>query len=495
MALIRIEWTDAFTGETRPPLTLAEKEMYAWVEKEKNFFSGHYLDKFVLVADRKPFGSGDTVASCLFNTVQQYGKLPSLFIIKVYRNRFGIHGGGPLISMGPSPGAWEVSYDELLYFIAGKYGQTHRSISFDLHQTLVIDRERRNKIICQRTIEVCKKYFPHISRRMGVPTNRQTENIIAWLAWSYYVDCRAGRNEISSRLLKVDKDDPASIWSLVDAHVVAHWVETHAPPTVSAGQRLDMFDSFWQRLGKLVDQRHSGVDGPTRDKLIAELWFEIGREVHEGIPGSEPNAWYVTDEQKVIVKAVVESGLVWCILSNGGQKAAEACTAAYFPVIKPWQVLTPQRLGGTSKPGEVNAALLLASVGAIMVRNAIEGSPSSDALRNACAGRKKKLRAAWNGAYRNLIADVRYRLINLTRPWRRLDQVKAGLESFLDQLQLPAALVEVIYVSPRQHLHVGNSEFHDSLQELDGEQFTCLLYQPEDATRKKEASYSEEKVR
>lgn len=321
----------------------------------------------------------------------------------------------------------------------------YRSVSFDLHGTLVHPRQGWNLRIWEAFRKVLRKYgCTDISDQLEQLFGESgAADFAAGVAKKYY---RRGTPLLDE--LPVLFQSPKVRWSFTNAYALAELI---------AGD--------------------PGNVGLLKQRVGLEI-CNMGLEVHEHISRSDPDDWYTTPEQRAVVENALSRGLLVMILSNGSYSSVVECTKRYFPQIPPWQVLTPEVLRDKGKPGPTNAVLLLFSLGCAMVRNAIEGRTAIDGLTRAFPQKsKQRLLEDWKRSR----AKVRAWLAEQTlqAPHQAIGLLRQGLTEFCAQMGISGSYADALLVMPQQHLHVGNSDHHDALPLVGlGLPFTYLLYAP-----------------
>ncbi len=337
----------------------------------------------------------------------------------------------------------------------------YRSASFDLHCTLLLPKRGLNDVIysafrsvlrengCGDRIELLENLFAE-----------KAADVVAAFSIHYY-----RKTDILLERMPVMLQHPASRWTMVNNYVISE---------ICAGGP--------GHVGVLIDSLGRG-----NHDLGVERFVNMGREIQKRISGSSPEAWYVTAEQKGIVEAATERGLLIAILSNGTQSSVCDCAKRYFPEIPAWQIFTPQVLKDTGKPSLTNAALFLLSLGCAMVRNAIEGRPAPEDVVRALPRQRQGIVESWKKA-RTAVVDTVYREVTDSQKTNSTEAtfsvVRGALREFCARMGMPESAGESLVIMPHQHLHVGNSSYHDSLPFVGlGLPFDYLFYTAKDAKK------------
>ncbi len=386
----------------------------------------------------------------------------------------------------------------------------YRSVSFDLHGTLVLSRIGWNERIATAFRRVLAAHgFHDVVVRLERIHGPHTAAIIAGVAKFWYDCCAASEEGLIERgeVLPFPPWNPTVRWSLANSYAIAALIADDDERTATDDARAydEVFfarlrERTWRRPHRKrsserrrAREEFPGLAAADLPRAVEELrltdeWRDMGIAVHEQISGSAPADWYATDEQRAIVRSAIDRGLVTCVLSNGSVDAVRACVAQHFPDIPPWQVFTPTTFSGAGKPGPANAAQLLASIGSAMVRNAIEDRSAPPAVAAAIASHRRRrdaLRRRWGSAsaelYRRVADGARLR-----NGAGFSTALREALGWFARALGLPEAAVGEMTMHAHEHLHVGNSKYHDALPLLGlGLPFRCIRYDPSDVPQPK----------
>ena len=312
-----------------------------------------------------------------------------------------------------------------------------RSVSFDLHATLVLPTEDWNLRIYSAFKSVLAEagmdgLLRELEETCGV---KRAADYAAGVADRFY-----------HRLDDLVQDDavlqdPRNRWSLVNNYALVE---------LAVGDARHI-GAFFERIGCAGDPQRGAP------RLIA-----MGREVHERISGSKADTWITISEQQAVAGYVRDRGLIMMILSNGSQDAVTECVNLHYPWIPDWHILTPAALGGAGKPSVANAGLLLFQAGCIILRDAIEGKSAPKRVVSSLPRRSKvKLRKAWKRAVEEAHRELLDGLAGA--PTDALGRIHEALTVVCRKLGAHPRCIEDLLIAPNEHLHVGNSAYHDHL--------------------------------
>jgi hypothetical protein len=316
----------------------------------------------------------------------------------------------------------------------------YRSASFDLHCTLLLPKKGLNDVIygAFKSVLTENGLRDRIERLENV-FGEKAPDVVAAFSIHYY-----RKADILLERMPYLLQHPASRWTMVNNYVVSE-IASGGPGHVAA---------LIDKLGQGDHER--GV----------ERFANMGREIQRRISGSKPEAWYFTAEQRGIIDAATERGLLISILSNGTQSSVCDCTKRYFPEIPSWQIFTPQVLKDTGKPSLTNAALFILSLGCVIVRNAIEGRPAPEDVVHALPRQKQGIVERWKKSRAAMVDKVYHEVTDSQKTdstEATFSVVRDALREFCTRMGMPESTGESLLLLPHQHLHVGNSSYHDSL--------------------------------
>lgn len=334
----------------------------------------------------------------------------------------------------------------------------YRSVSFDLHSTLLLPRGGLNDVVYSAFKSVLIDYG--FSSTVDILNSCFGENAaeqVASLSTVYY--------RRADSLLESMPDifqHPAPRWVMANNYTIVHLI--------------------------VGDPDHVGLVirklGNNDIKLGTKRLIAMGREVQKRISGSRPEAWYFTAEQKGIVDAAIERGILISILSNGTQSSVIDCAKCYFPEIPAWQIFTPKALKDTGKPSLVNSALFLLSLGCAIVRNAMEGRPAPEEIVRSLPKQSQLTVEKWRKARAYVVNRVYEEVTNSQKTntaENTLGVIRVALREFCTRVKMPDSVSDSLAILPHQHLHVGNSGYHDSLPDVGlGLPFDYILYTAKD---------------
>ncbi len=298
-----------------------------------------------------------------------------------------------------------------------------RSISFDLHLTLVSPRSSRNEHIYRAFCRALEHHgFANVVKafeaEQGYPLALQ-------------LICEAS-DHFHLFLDEVLEHSWDSIhrWHMTNATILEALLERYEPGAPPAQN-----DPWNHRLESRV---YAEPFQRTLGRATPDIVATMSREIRLGISGSQPDDWEADAREIDLVDLALKRGLHVFIWSNGTQSSVEACSQRWFPGIPRRHVFTPDRLAGTGKPAWESVALFWFNAQIVRL-------PS-----NTYDGEWERCRAkATKQLFRELKDDERvFRAVQKAyRHWCR----RFGLRV----RPLPSGAT---------HLHVGNSDYHDDLQ-------------------------------
>jgi len=334
----------------------------------------------------------------------------------------------------------------------------YRSVSFDLHSTLLLPTGGINEVVYNAFKDV-------LIENGCIDRVVVLEDLFREGAADFVTDLSTNYYRRMDPLLETMPEflqHPARRWVTANSYTIAQLIAGD-PDNISV----------------LIDRLGHGDVKRSQDRLIRMGWG-----VQKRISGSRSENWYTTEEQRGIIRATLKRGLLIAILSNGMQSSVSDCAKRYFPEIPSWQVFTPQALKDTGKPSLTNAALFLMSLGCAMVRNAIEGRPAPEEAVRALPRRRQGILGRWMKS-RAAVANRVYRELTDSQKTGSIEAplsiIRDALREFCARMKMPESTAESLMIMPHQHLHVGNSDYHDSLPFVGlGLPFDYALYSAKD---------------
>jgi hypothetical protein len=318
----------------------------------------------------------------------------------------------------------------------------YRSVSFDLHGTLLLPKRGWNARIYEavRGVLVENGCLGEVERFEGiVGETMDPADFVSTISTDYYR--RADTLlETMPEIMQHSKER----WVMANAYTIAEITTGHC----------DNVEILLRKLGR----------GDPK-KGIAPL-IEMSRDVQRRISGSGPEDWYATPAERRIIDTAVERGMLISIISNGTHASVVDCARRYFPEIPAWQVFTPEIMRGTGKPSLTNSALFVFGLGCAIVRNAMEGRRAPEEVAQAVPRQRDHIAERWKKA-KAAARDMLYTEVTEAQKKESTADVfglvRKAVHEFCVRMEMRGNVEDCLIVAPHNHLHVGNSKYHDSL--------------------------------
>ncbi len=325
----------------------------------------------------------------------------------------------PIVWRGTSPmyGAHVLNANTLRKAILDK---DLRSVSFDLHFTLVTSRKSRFEHIYQAFCETLASHgFSEIVEKLENEYGRtEALNLVNDASQSFY-------DHLHEACEESVEWDSVWRWRQTNGNVLEALLERYEPEATSAHGGND----------RILFRMFADPFQTTLGRVVPELVKRMADEVRIRISGSEPDDWRAGKTEIEIVGLAFERKLDIFIWSNGTQDSVEACAKRWYPRIQRQRVFTPGRLAGTGKPSWQATAMFWFNLHVAKLDSVL---PEDEWERQREEATQKLFRSL--------------KTIKLARR-----DVHRAYQEWRERFGWPRGRLARGYT----HLHVGNSDYHD----------------------------------